>query len=255
MKKLLFTAVLLFFSINYIFAQFESASFQSVGKKLPYKIMFPDNYDQSKQYPLVILLHGAGERGNDNESQLTHGKQFLVDNFKAKYPSIVIVPQCPSEDYWANVQRHEIAGKSTFTFGVTDEATQTMKTLVTLIDSWLTSGKVDTKRVYVGGLSMGGMGTFELLWRMPNVFAAAFPICGGSALDKMDLYAKHTAVWIFHGDADNVVSPLLSRKAYQHLKDLGCDVKYTEYEGVGHNSWNNVFAEKDLVSWLFQHSK
>ena len=219
---------MLLFSIS-LFAQFTSASFQYIGYKLPYQIMYPENYDSSKRYPLVVFLHGAGERGNDNQKQLTHGKQFLIDN--------------------------EINGRSEFTFGLTDKPTRSMETLISLVNWWVSSGLIDTNRIYVGGLSMGGMGTFELLWRMPNTFAAAFPICGGSANDILNLYAKNTAVWIFHGEVDNVVSPDFSRNAYNRLKELGCDVKYTEYEGVNHGSWNNVFAEKELIPWLFDHKK
>jgi len=254
MKKTLFTVCLFFVYIG-LFAQLTPASFQYVGHKLPYQIIYPDNYDSTKRYPLIVFLHGAGERGNDNEKQMIHGKQFFLDNFKANYPAIVIAPQCPAADYWSNVQRNEIAGKSQFVFGVTDKPTHSMETVIGLINWWLSSGLVDTDRVYAGGLSMGGMGTFELLWRMPNTFAAAFPICGGSSYDKMSIYAKNTAVWIFHGDADDVVPPDFSRNAFRKLKELDCDVKYTEYPGVNHGSWHNAFAEKDLVSWLFSHKK
>lgn len=254
MKKTFFIFCFLLFSSG-LFAQFTSASFQYIGYKLPYQVMYPENYDSSKRYPLIVFLHGAGERGNDNQKQLFHGKQFLIDNFKVDYPAIVIAPQCPADDYWSNVLRNEIDGKTYFTFGITDNATRSMETLVGLINWWLSSGLIDTGQVYAGGLSMGGMGTFELLWRMPNTFAAAFPICGGTSLDKLSLYADNTAIWIFHGEVDNVVSPDFSRKAFQKLKELGCDVKYTEYEGVNHGSWNNVFAEKELIPWLFNHKK
>lgn len=255
MKRVLLITALFLFCINAMFSQFVSASYQHIGRSISYQIMFPENYDETKKYPLVVLLHGAGERGDDNEKQLTHGKQFLIDNFRVNYPAIVIVPQCPSDDYWANLQRHTIGNKTDFKLGLSDEPTPIMKSLMDLINTWLTSGKVDTKKVYVGGLSMGGMGTFELLWRMPTVFAAAFPICGGAATYKIPIYAKNTAVWVFHGDSDNIVPVQLSRMAYETLNELSEDAKYTEYEGVEHNSWDNVFKEKNLVPWLFSHSK
>lgn len=225
------------------------------GYTLPYQVMYPENYDSTKQYPLVVFLHGAGERGNDNEKQLTHGKQFLIDNFYSDNPAIVIAPQCPADSYWANVIRHQLPDKMEFTFGVTDKATQPMETLIILIQSWVSSGKVDISKVYVGGLSMGGMGTFEILWRMPHTFAAAFPICGGGDISKLPLYARNTAVWIFHGDEDNVVPVQYSRSIYECLKELGCDVEYTEYKGVNHGSWNNAFNEKGLASWLLSHNR
>lgn len=254
MKKISLTFCLLICSL-FSFAQFKSASFMVNGFSLPYQIMFPENYDANKQYPLLVLLHGAGERGDNNQAQLTYGKQFLTDNFLTKYPAIVIVPQCPANNYWANVVRHQVGDKMTITFGVDDKPTQAMSTLMALIQDWLSSGKVDLNRVYVGGLSMGGMGTLELLWRMPQTFAAAFAICGGADSSKLPLYAKNTAVWLFHGDDDSVVSVDNSRRIYKQLKDLGSDVEYTEYEGVNHGSWINAFEEKELAPWLFKHKR
>jgi len=255
MKKSIFILILFILSVPG-FAQFKAASFMVNGFTLPYQVMFPENYDASKQYPLVVLLHGGGERGNDNQKQLTHGKQFLIDNFyNGEYSAIVIVPQCPADSYWANVTRHQIDNKTTFTYGLTNEPTPPMATLVALIRDWLSSGKVDISKVYAGGLSMGGMGTFELLWRMPQTFAATFPICGGGDISKLPFYAKNTAVWIFHGEDDSVVPVQNSRNIYKQLKELGCDVEYTEYKGVNHNSWDNVFQEKTLVPWLFERHK
>lgn len=252
-SKIAFICFLLTTSLCY--AQFRKASFQIEGTTLNYLVSFPENYDETKKYPLLVFLHGGGERGSDNERQLTHGRDFLLNNTQSKFPAIVIVPQCPADSYWSNVRRHSIDGKVTFTFGVSDKPTRTMEVLMALIDDWLSSGKVDLSRVYAGGLSMGGMGTFELLWRIPNTFAAAFPICGGSDFEKAKLYAKNTAVWIFHGEKDGVVPVINSKRMYLVLQNLGCDVKYTEYPDVEHNSWDNVFKEEGLFAWLFEHKK
>lgn len=254
MKKIICILILSFFVSNG-FAQFKAGSFMIDGFTLPYKVMYPKDYDKNKTYPLVVFLHGAGERGNDNEAQLTHGKQFLIDNFSEKYPAIVIAPQCPQGNYWPNVKRHENGLGISFSFRSIETPTPAMKTLVSLIEDWLSSGLVDTSKVYVGGLSMGGMGTFELLWRMPQTFAAAFPICGGSNIEKAKSYAKNTALWIFHGADDSVVPVERSVEMYNELKRLGAKVKYTEYEGVNHNSWDNAFREEELVPWLFSISK
>jgi len=254
MKKGIF--ILVFLACSLLgFAQFKPASFMINGYTLPYQVMFPENYDETKAYPLLIFLHGAGERGNDNQKQLTHGKQFLIDNFQSAYPAIVIAPQCPADSYWANVVRHQLDDKMTLTFGLSDDATQPMSTLIALINYWLSSGKVDTEKVYAGGLSMGGMGTLELLWRMPRTFAAAFPICGGGDLNKLPLYARSTGVWLFHGGNDSVVPAQNSRDIYKILKESGGDAEYTEYKGVNHNSWDNTFQEKGLAPWLFKHKK
>lgn len=253
-KNLILLTLLLSVSLS-AYSQFTTASYMIDGYTLPYKVMFPENYDQSKTYPLVVMLHGAGERGDDNEAQLVHGKNFLTDNFQSRFPAIVIVPQCPGNTYWSNIESHRIGDKRTMRFGITDTPTAAMATLTKLIRNWMSSGNVDTKRVYVGGLSMGSMGTYELLWRMPQTFTAAFSICGGANLDKLQLFAATTPVWIFHGEADSVVTVEHSRNIYKRLQDLGCDVKYTEYPEVNHNSWDSAFAEPDLVPWLFSHSK
>jgi predicted peptidase len=253
MKKYLIINICLFAFVLSVQAQFISASFMRKGKTLPYQVMFPEGYDSKRAYPLLLFLHGAGERGNDNQMQLTHGKQFLTDNFFAKYPAIVIAPQCPQDSYWANVERHQVGDGITFDFNTGEDKTDAMQLVTLLLANWLHSGKIDRTRVYVGGLSMGGMGTLELLWRMPNTFAAAFAICGGTNLDKLPVYAANTAVWLFHGDADSVVPVGNSRSITRQLEKLAGEVRYTEYKGVNHNSWDSVFVEKDLPSWIFSH--
>lgn len=253
MKKSLLLSLLLFPLCG--FAQFQSASYTSKGHTLPYQVMFPAEYDEAKAYPLVVFLHGAGERGSDNEKQLTHGKQFLIDNFQSEHPAIVIAPQCPTDSYWSNVERHQIGQTITMTFGQTDEPTAAMSTLMDLIQNWISSGKTDAHQVYVGGLSMGGMGTLELLWRKPQTFAAAFAICGGTDMNKLPLFAKNTAVWLFHGSVDVVVPVENSRNIHKRLIELGGEAKYTEYPDVNHNSWDYAFVEKDVASWLFEHKK
>lgn len=247
--------LILFVNVTIGYAQFQSASYMIAGYTLPYQVMLPKDYDANKQYPLVVFLHGAGERGSDNEKQLTHGKEFLINNFQTEYPAIVIAPQCPESSYWSNVERSTFDNKTSFVFGLTDKPTPAMETLVNLVRHWLSSGKIDQKQVYVGGLSMGGMGTFELLWRMPNTFAAAFPICGGGDVNKVVHSTHNTAVWIFHGEKDDIVTPDFSRQMYSAMQAADNEVKYTEYPGVNHGSWINVFQSTELIPWLYSHSK
>lgn len=255
MKKLIFSFVISLIIPLTGFAQFKDALFTYGGFVLPYQISFPENYDETKRYPLILFLHGAGERGIDNEKQLTHGKDFLLTNTQSKYPAIVIAPQCPEMNFWSTVKSNTGFSKRTFDFSDTENISVPMKALIALVNDMLSSGYIDTKQVYVGGLSMGGMGTFEILWRMPNTFAAAFPICGGGNTEKAKSYAKNTALWIFHGTDDVVVPVQCSLDMYNELKKDGCNVKYTEYPGVNHNSWDNVFQEKDLFPWLFSIKK
>lgn len=256
MEKRFFAIVLFLFLYSGIgFAQFETADYMINGNTLPYRIMYPDNYDREETYPLLVFLHGSGERGCDNEKQLTHGRDFLINNFRTNFPAIVIIPQCPSDSYWANVERHNIENRNIFAFGLTDKPTVAMETLISLIKNWINSGKIKEEQIYAGGLSMGGMGVLELIWRMPGVFAAAFPICGGGDIDKVTGNAKNTALWIFHGEADSVVPVSFSRAMYDGMKKAGNEVKYTEYPDVNHNSWDYVFKENDLSSWLFSHKR
>ena len=254
MKKSFFLFLFTFLSFI-VHAQFQPATFMIRGNTLPYLVMYPENYDKNREYPLVVFLHGAGERGTDNQKQLTHGQGFLIENFYAKYPAIVIVPQCPTDSYWSNVQSNTVGNERFFKFDVTEDPTVAMTTLESLVKDWVGSGKVNPKRVYVGGLSMGGMGTYELLWRMPNTFTAAFAICGGGNIANVKFSTLNTPIWIFHGGADSVVPVQASREMFKALSEAGHNVKYTEYDGVNHNSWDNVFQEKSLVPWLFSFSK
>ena len=149
---------------------------------LPYRLLLPEQYDAPKTYPVVFFLHGAGERGRDNEKQLVHGgKLFLIDSIRKNHPAIVVFPQCGAADYWSNVLRlHDDKGNRTFNFLAEGEATRSMEMLQHLVQFVMEEYPINKQQVYVGGLSMGGMATFELVRRMNGIFAAAFPICGGA---------------------------------------------------------------------------
>ncbi|MDR0371924.1 MAG: prolyl oligopeptidase family serine peptidase [Prevotellaceae bacterium] len=230
---------------------FETKTFTYKGTTLPYSVSFPDNYDKSKAYPLVLFLHGAGERGTDNTKQLTHGAWLFTDaKNRADYPAIVLFPQCPENDFWAPVSR-----ENGFEFLDTKKMTPSMESVKKLIDQYIKKEAVDKNRIYVLGLSMGGMGTFDLICRYPKTFAAAIPICGGVELSRLKK-VKHLPIRIYHGDSDTVVSPENSRNAYIELKAEGSDlVEYYEYAGVGHESWSQAFEEPDFLEWLFSQKK
>jgi len=223
---------------------------------LPYRILLPLNYDAKRKYPLIYVLHGAGERGNDNEAQLVHGAGlFLKDSIRQNYPAIVVFPQCPAKSFWANTTfSQDTAGKWSIQFQAEGEPTIAMDLAQQLLKSIIDEYPVNTKQVYVGGLSMGGMGTFEIVRRNPKLFAAAFPICGGAAPSTASKLTK-VKWWVFHGDADAVVPPAFSRAMVDALKKEGADVKFSLYPGVNHNSWDNAFAEPTLLSWLFAQHK
>jgi len=221
---------------------------------LPYVLYLPDDYDSRDEWPLVLFLHGAGERGNDNETQLKHGANlFLAAENRQKYPAIVVFPQCPKEDYWARVERNK--AKKQWEYPFYERPTSALGAVIELVDLLLDEENINQERIYISGLSMGGMGTFELLSRRPDFFAAAAPICGGGNLLMAERYANNTDFWIFHGDEDSVVPVDLSRKMNKCLQSLGANVKYSEYPGVDHDSWNNAFADPNYLEWLFSKRK
>ncbi|HEX7845267.1 MAG TPA: prolyl oligopeptidase family serine peptidase [Chitinophagaceae bacterium] len=235
---------------------YEKHWYVSGSDTLPYRVLLPENYDASKKYPLIFFLHGAGERGNDNEKQLVHGaKLFLRDSIRKKYPAIIVFPQCPANSYWSNVQITTTEdGKRMFFFMPDGEPTTGMKLAQELLHKILKGYAVNKSRVYIGGLSMGGMGTFELVRRDPGLFAAAFPICGG-ANPATASKLKKTKWWIFHGAKDDVVLPENSEMMVRALKKAKASVKFTLYPDANHNSWDPAFAEPGLLSWLFAQRK
>jgi len=262
MKQIIIFFLLSVFARHLVAAQdletYERKLFISNGDSLPYRILYPENFDPAKKYPLVMILHGAGERGNNNKSQLVYGaKLFLEPENRQKFPAIVVFPQCPKDSYWSNVNIvSDEKGKRTFHYlQKAGTPTKAMHALLGLLKEFEKSGVIDKKRMYIGGLSMGGMGTFELLRREPRKFAAAFPICGGGHPDGAKRYAKRVPMWVFHGEVDGVVPVEKSKVMVDAVQKAGGNVKFTVYPGVNHNSWDYAFKEPDLLPWLFSHKK
>jgi predicted peptidase len=219
---------------------------------MPYRILYPEPYDSTKKYPLVIFLHGVGERGGDNEKQLVHGASlFLKEDNRKKYPCVVIFPQCPNEGYWASAKIDRSTKPVTFDFDYSRNPTPSLFAAMEIMDKTIREERVDRLRVYILGLSMGGMGTFEAIHRYPEKFAAAVPICGGGDTLRYTKKVKGFPFFIFHGEEDNVVSVDHSRRMVDKLRKLGAKVRYVEYPDVKHASWNNALAEDDLLPWLF----
>ena len=250
MKKLLFS--LLFVSQTIVLSQeFSKELFVSDKDSLPYRLLLPKNFDNAKKYPLIVFLHGAGERGNDNELQLVHGKDLFINmNKNNTFPSIVVFPQCSKNSYWANVSRIN----NSFSFLGDPTENKSLKLVEGMINDLQSNFKINSNQIYVGGLSMGGMGTFELVYRNPDMFAAAFAICGG-ANPKIGEKISKTNWRIYHGDKDFVVPVKLSIDMYNSIKSFNKNVYLKIYPNVNHNSWDNVFREPDLFKWLFSNSK
>lgn len=216
---------------------------------LPYRLLYPLNYNKNKKYPIVVFLHGSGQRGNDNETQLIGVPKRLTDAAgRSKYPCFIFVPQCSRKDVWVKFPNFP-AGLET-----TVLATPSAGLALAKLDLLIKNLPVDPKRIYVTGYSMGGEGAFDFLTRRPNLFAAAIPICSVSDTAKAKLIYK-TPIWAFHGDQDDVNDVKYSRLMISALENQKGKPKYTEYPGVKHNSWTKAYEEPALFDWLFSQKK
>lgn len=210
---------------------------------IKYRLLIPADTSQPK--PLIVFLHGAGERGSDNRKQLTYIDTIFASGwFQSKYPSFVLAPQCPTGQKWVNVDWSRPSMKQP------DEPGQSMFALMQLLRQIVKKYPIDTTRIYVIGLSMGGFGVWDLLYRMPHFFAAGVPICGGAdtAIAKK---IAHIPIWVFHGAKDNVVPVTLSRNMVKALRKYGANPVYTEYPNVKHGAWFKALSNRQLYQWLF----
>lgn len=217
-----------------------------------YRIYVPAG-TKDKAPPVLLFLHGAGERGSDNELQTKVGLAPAIAQQK-DFPFIVVLPQCPRGRWWSepDMQTHALGA----------------------LDQTIEEFKCDQSRVYLTGLSMGGYGLWAIAAANPGRFAALAPVCGGvrpprrvpvqpgtvdmSSMENPYAFVAEkvgkTPVWVFHGAADPVVPVTESQKMVEALKSTGGQVKYTEYEGVGHNSWDKAYSESELYKWMLGHT-
>jgi len=256
MKKILLVFTMMFVAAVAFGQQtYEKGEFvsQKSGEKMLYRYLVPENPQQGKKYPLVIFLHGSGERGNDNQAQLFHGSgQFLNPVNREKYPAYVLFPQCPEGVPGAYMPRLETLVPKDMPLDPPQAPIVTL--LLELIDSYIARPDVDPRRVYIMGISMGGIATSDIVARYPQKFAAAIPICG--SVNPQRLTGTKGVAWrIFHGDADPSVTVEGSREAYKALRKAGLDVEYIEFAGCTHNSWNPAFNYPDFMKWLFKQKK
>lgn len=217
------------------------------GTVLPYRLFLPNDYDADKKYPVLLFLHGAGERGSDNYIQIASNVGIIdriINSTDDAYDCIIIAPQCAGgyqwvdTPCWGSYDQSEIA--------ISKYLAVTVELLKHIQDTY----SVDSSRLYVTGLSMGGYGTWDLITRYPDMFAAALPVCGGGDPSKAELI-KDMAIWAFHGSADDIVPVMGTREMVAALEQSGSSVIYTEYPGVNHFCWHNAYAEPNLLSWLF----
>ena len=218
---------------------------------MPYRLCVPVGYDAKQSYPLVLFLHGAGERGTDNNSQLTANRGATLwaeSTTQQKYPCFVLAPQCGENKQWVNTPWSKGSyGQDTIPLS------EQLSMVLDILDSLKKEFSINPSKVYVTGMSMGGYGTWDLITRFPSRFAAAIPICGAGDPTKSSLLVKFP-LRVFASSDDPVVPVSGSRNMVTAINALGRNDRkdfYTEYTNQGHSSWVNAFNTPGLVSWLF----
>ncbi|MFI4849517.1 MAG: prolyl oligopeptidase family serine peptidase [Gimesia chilikensis] len=201
----------------------------TIPVNMDYLIYLPENYDEKEKWPLMLFLHGAGERGDNLDLVTVHGPPKLIKNGK-QFPFIVVSPQCPKEQLWQPVE------------------------LTALLNDIEKKYKVDKDRIYVTGLSMGGFGTWSLAAYTPYRFAALMPICGGGEKFWVKKI-KHVPIWVFHGAKDGAVPLERSQTLVDVLKKEKADVSFTIYPEAGHDSWTETYNNPEVYEWLLKQKR
>jgi predicted esterase len=219
------------------------------GGTLNYQMAQPTQAASQKKYPLVVFLHGSGERGLHNTEHMKNGVHAFCEQWvREQHPHYLLVPQCPPEQRWSG-------GSRDWPQVFPEEPTAINRRLMALIQATLQAHPdIDRNRIYITGLSMGGFGTFDLLMRYPDLFAAAVPVCGGADVRYLDRI-RHIPMWVFHGGLDDVVLPRCSREPVATLQRMDAPVKYTEYSTLYHDIWNMTYYNPETLKWLFQQHK
>ncbi len=201
--------------------------------QLSYLLFLPKDYnsDPEKKFPMILFLHGAGERGDNLELVKAHGIPKIVEK-NEDFPFIAVSPQCPADSWW----------------------TLELEALEALLNDIINKYKVDIDRIYLTGLSMGGFATWSLAIRNPNTFAAIAPICGGGDPNKV-CTIKDVPAWVFHGAKDELVPLQQSENMVKALKECGGNVQFTIYPEAGHDSWTVTYDNPELYEWFLKHSK
>ncbi|MFO0948784.1 MAG: GDSL-type esterase/lipase family protein [Planctomycetota bacterium] len=205
-----------------------------------YVLFVPSGYTPDKKWPLILFLHGAGERGTDNKAQVATGLGPAVKKRAKDFPFLVIFPQCGNQ-------------KVPPVMGWSPEGDDGKRALE-ILDAVEKEYSTDKDRTYLTGLSMGGFGTWAFAAKFPDRWAAIAPVCGGGSPD-IAAKIKHIPVWAFHGDQDRAVAVVFSRNLVDALKKNGAEPRYTEYPGVGHNSWDNAYNTDELYDWFLEHPR
>lgn len=236
-------------------SQFEDKHVRCPNSGLPhdvlrYRLLKPATREAGTEYPLVLYLHGAGERGDDNLQQLNYlPSQMAQENWRRDYPCFLIAPQCPTGMRWVEVAWNESESRGQAELSVTMEA------VLQILEAELKAHPIDRTRIYLTGISMGGFGAWDLALRKPELFAAGVPICGGGDEQLAPRLAK-TPVWAWHGDADDAVPVERSRRMIAAIRAAGGEPRYSELPGMGHHSWIPAYEDpQGAIPWMFSQRR
>jgi predicted peptidase len=213
---------------------------------MPYRLHIPDDYYSRIEYPLVVFLHGGAGRGSNNKNQISGGNFtgshiWFTGANRTSYPAFVVAPQLPAGyTRWDNSRSAETSEYEELVLAIIGELVQTYS--------------IDEDRIYLTGQSLGGWGTWDLIEKKPNFFAAAIPVCGGANPNGAALIA-HLPIWALHGELDKTIPVDICREIVTGIRELGGNIRYTEYEGGEHNIWDRAYNEAGLVEWLFSQRR
>ena len=224
--------------------------FENADTKLPYRIYIPFNYDPQKSYPLLLNLHGAGLRGNDNQKHLKFIDFAMKNQELGVSDAIIVFPQCPENEKWVDSNW----SLGSYNLDNTPESNE-LKAVMELIAQLQENYSVDESRIYAMGFSMGGYGTWNLLMNHPDVFAAGIPMCGAGDPTKASVI-KDIPIWAVHGGMDPTVPVAGSRDMAKAMEEAGAaDFHYTEIPTAEHDVWNYTYTNTEMWQWLFAKSK
>ncbi|MBP5321698.1 MAG: dienelactone hydrolase family protein [Kiritimatiellae bacterium] len=222
--------------------------FKNDKGELLYRQYLKQGETPETKIPLVLFLHGAGERGNDNAAQLKHGVGPIIQYSRRKnIPMLLLVPQCPEHMMWVNTpwggREHRMP-----------PTTSQIALTLDLLKQKRESLPIDPSRIYVTGISMGGYGTWDIIQREPEIFVAAIPICGGGDTTKA-ARIKNIPIWAFHGDADGAVPVSRSRSMVAALWACEGKIRYREYPNMNHDVWTRTYNDPMVLDWFFRQRK
>jgi predicted peptidase len=212
---------------------------------LRYQILPPENIEPGKKYPLLLFCHGSFQRGNDNEAQIQDFPKVMLSHFgRNMYPCYILAPQVPENQLWVNVSYAAPSEIMPATISNVEMLT------INLIDRLELNNPIDTNRIYVTGVSIGGFGTWDLISRYPQKFAAAVPIAGGGDENEAPLLT-HVPIWAFHGALDNLVMPSRSINMVNAVNNAGGNARLTLYSDQDHACWKKAYVDPELFKWMF----